>query len=167
MSSNQELALQIEGLSFEYQVGLPVLWNFDLDVTQGSICGLLGRNGCGKTTLLQCLYGMLEPEEGICRVLGHTPFHEVVPLRQRVGYVPQTPQFDLTRSAEEQLALVRELDDQLPATGSNDEMPEGFYPTLKRLVIVGYFTTETGASQTGYRITPGTFQGCVAPGGAR
>ena len=70
-------------------------------------------------------------------------------------------------SAEEQLALVRELDDQLPATGSNDEMPEGFYPTLKRLVIVGYFTTETGASQTGYRITPGTFQGCVAPGGAR
>ena len=40
-------------------------------------------------------------------------------------------------------------------------------PKIKRLVIVGYFTTETGASQTGYRITPGTFQGCVVPGGAR
>ena len=70
-------------------------------------------------------------------------------------------------SAEEQLTLVRELDDQLPAPGSDDEMPEGFYRTLKRLVIVGYFTTETGASQTGYRITPGTFEGCVVPGGAR
>jgi hypothetical protein len=63
--------------------------------------------------------------------------------------------------AEQQFALVRELDEQLPEPGSDDATPEGFYPTLKRLVLVGYFTTETGASQTGYRIMPGAFGGCV------
>ena len=34
-------------------------------------------------------------------------------------------------------------------------------------VITGYFTTQTGAAQTGYRITPGRFEGCVAPGAGR
>ena len=67
---------------------------------------------------------------------------------------------------EQQVALVRELDDQLPAPGSGDAMPEGFYPTLKRLVVTGYFTTQTGARGRGYRTVPGTFRGCVAPGDA-
>ena len=68
---------------------------------------------------------------------------------------------------QQQLALVRELDEVLPAPGSDDDVPDGFYPTLKRLVLVGYFTSEEGASQTGYRITPGTFGGCVVPGAGR
>jgi hypothetical protein len=70
-------------------------------------------------------------------------------------------------AADDRLALVASLDAQLPVPGEDGEPPEGFYPTLKRLVITGYFTTETGASQTGYRITPGTFEGCVAAGGSR
>jgi hypothetical protein len=70
-------------------------------------------------------------------------------------------------AGDEQLQLVSEYDAQLPAPGSDAAMPESFYPTLKRLVVTGYFTTETGASQTGYRITPGAFEGCVAPGAGR
>lgn len=70
-------------------------------------------------------------------------------------------------TGDEQVQIVSEYDAQLPAPGSDAEMPEGFYPMLKRLVVTGYFTTETGASQTGYRITPGAFQGCVAPGAGR
>ena len=70
-------------------------------------------------------------------------------------------------STDQQRSLVRELDEQLPAPGSSNDVPDGFYPTLKRLVVVGYFTTEQGASQTGYRITPGTFGGCTVPGATR
>ncbi|MDG2281612.1 MAG: gluconate 2-dehydrogenase subunit 3 family protein [Longimicrobiales bacterium] len=69
--------------------------------------------------------------------------------------------------AEQQFALIRALDEQLPEPGSDDAAPDGFYPTLKRLVLVGYFTTETGASQTGYRIMPGAFGGCVVSGVGR
>ena len=68
---------------------------------------------------------------------------------------------------DQQLSLVRGLDDALPAPGSGAEIPSGFYPTLKRLVLTGYFTTEVGAEQTGYRIRPGTFAGCVAPEAGR
>lgn len=81
--------------------------------------------------------------------------------RQRFGsgFVEATP--------EQQTALVQELDDALPAPGSDDEVPEGFYPTLKRFVLMGYFTTEEGASQIGYRMMPGDFGGCVVPGAGR
>jgi len=67
-------------------------------------------------------------------------------------------------SADQQHVLVSELDTQMPAPSSSEDVPDGFYPTLKRLVVVGYFTTEEGASQTGYRITPGTYLGCSVPG---
>lgn len=69
--------------------------------------------------------------------------------------------------AGQQLTLVQELDARLPVPGSRDEAPEGFYSTLKRLVVTGYFTTEVGAAQTGYRISPGTYEGCVVPGADR
>ena len=52
----------------------------------------------------------------------------------------------------------------MPEPGSSEGVPDGFYPTLKRLVVVGYFTTEEGASQTGYRIMPGSYAGCSVPG---
>ena len=67
----------------------------------------------------------------------------------------------------ERASLVAELDASLPEPGSDDEVPDGFYPTLKRLVVTGYFTTETGAALTGYRITPGAFEGCAVPGAPR
>ena len=68
---------------------------------------------------------------------------------------------------EAQLTLVGELDAALPATASPDDDLDGFYPTLKRLVLVGYFTSEEAAGQIGYRIIPGEFGGCVAPGAGR
>lgn len=70
-------------------------------------------------------------------------------------------------TVEAQLTLVRELDAALPASGSPDVELDGFYPTLKRLVLVGYFTTEEAAGQVGYRIIPGQFGGCVAPEAGR
>lgn len=85
--------------------------------------------------------------------------HETARARFGIGFVEAT--------AEQQRALVRELDDVLPEPGSGDEAPEGFYTTLKRLVLVGYFTTPEGASQTGWRLVPGMFQGCVVPGAGR
>ena len=67
-------------------------------------------------------------------------------------------------SADQQHTLVSRLDAQMPEPGSSEDVPDGFYPTLKRLVVVGYFTTEEGARQTGYRIMPGAYAGCSVPG---
>lgn len=68
-------------------------------------------------------------------------------------------------ASDEQLGLVRELDDELPRAGDATR-PTGFYPTLKRFVVTGYFTTPEGAMQTGHRLLPGMYAGCVVPGEA-
>jgi ABC-2 type transport system ATP-binding protein len=55
-------------------------------VPEGSICGLLGRNGAGKTTVMSILAGQDRPSSGEALVLGHTPF-EHAPTLTRVSYV--------------------------------------------------------------------------------
>ncbi len=57
--------------------------------------------------------------------------------------------------------LVAELDSQLPREAGGAFDRDAFYPVLKRLTLTGYFTTREGAGLAGYRLLPGTFQGCV------
>ncbi|MHC4200887.1 MAG: ABC transporter ATP-binding protein, partial [Planctomycetota bacterium] len=61
----------------------------DLTVEPGTVYGLIGRNGVGKTTALRMLMGLLRPTKGRARVLGADLMHSPRDLRQRVAYVPQ------------------------------------------------------------------------------
>ncbi len=72
------------------------LWavrDLDLTVPRGSVFGLLGANGAGKSTTIHMLMGLLVPTAGSMEVLGYNPIREAVPMRQRVGYVPETHGF--------------------------------------------------------------------------
>ena len=60
-----------------------------LTVPRGSVFGLLGSNGAGKSTTLKMLMGMLSITEGAARVLGQDVAQEWHAIRQRVGYVPE------------------------------------------------------------------------------
>ncbi len=66
-----------------------VLSNITGDVARGSIVGLLGPSGAGKTTLIKTLLGLQPQEEGTVRVLGEKPGARQ--LKQAVGYVSQAP----------------------------------------------------------------------------
>ncbi len=59
--------------------------DLDLDVPRGSIYGLLGPNGSGKTTTIRMIMGILLPDEGTVSLFGGEP--EV--RRTRVGYLPE------------------------------------------------------------------------------
>ncbi|XP_057368473.1 ABC transporter G family member 20-like [Daphnia carinata] len=67
-----------------------ILDGLDMTVKKGSIYGLLGASGCGKTTLLSCLVGRRSLNSGEILVLGHEPgtTESGVP-GPRVGYMPQ------------------------------------------------------------------------------
>ncbi|KAI9558718.1 ABC protein [Daphnia sinensis] len=67
-----------------------ILDGLDMTVKKGSIYGLLGASGCGKTTLLSCLVGRRSLNSGEILVLGHEPGtpESGVP-GPRVGYMPQ------------------------------------------------------------------------------
>ncbi|MDA1300888.1 MAG: ABC transporter ATP-binding protein [Proteobacteria bacterium] len=80
----------IELLGMERSFGdHKVLRGIDFSIAEGSITGLLGVNGTGKTTLINCVMGLLKADAGTCSVYGEDAWQASVAVRQRIGFVPQ------------------------------------------------------------------------------
>ncbi|OZG57713.1 ABC transporter, partial [Bifidobacterium myosotis] len=62
---------------------------FDLEVRQGEIFGLLGPNGSGKTTAINCILALLTYDSGTIRVFGQPMTPTSYALKRRIGIVPQ------------------------------------------------------------------------------
>ncbi|PKO23718.1 MAG: ABC transporter ATP-binding protein [Chloroflexi bacterium HGW-Chloroflexi-1] len=58
-------------------------------VEEGEIVGYLGPNGCGKTTTIRMLLGLLQPSDGHATVLGFDAFRQSEEVRARAGYMSQ------------------------------------------------------------------------------
>ena len=85
--------LRLSNVGFRYPEGSAILRGLDFALEPEERIGLLGANGCGKTTLLHLLVGLLRPTSGEIEAFGRvriaeTDFHEV---RRRVGLVFQDP----------------------------------------------------------------------------
>ncbi|MCF3144541.1 ABC transporter ATP-binding protein [Streptomyces platensis] len=65
-----EWAIETQGLTKAYRGGRRAVDGLDLAVPRGSVFGFLGPNGCGKTTTIRMLMGLIEPTAGRARVLG-------------------------------------------------------------------------------------------------
>lgn len=75
-----------------------VLRRVSLEVTRGTVLGLIGRNGAGKTTLIRTLLGLEQPDDGRALVFGEPSLGLSDATKQRIGYVPQQPDaFDWMR----------------------------------------------------------------------
>nr|WP_314660916.1 ABC transporter ATP-binding protein [uncultured Porphyromonas sp.] len=81
--------IHVQGLEFGYARSRKVFRGLGLELGQGSITGLLGRNGEGKTTLLKLLTGQLLRQSGQLEVLGHDPKRRQVPFLQQVYLLPE------------------------------------------------------------------------------
>ena len=83
------------------------LWDVDLDVPEGQCTCLLGRNGVGKTTLLQCIMGLLPLRSGEVRFDGVAV--QDLPAERRagmgIGYVPQGRQIFPLLTVRENLEI--------------------------------------------------------------
>jgi ABC-2 type transport system ATP-binding protein len=66
-----------------------VVDGLDITVPRGGVFGFLGRNGCGKTTTIRMLLGLLEPTRGSCSVLGHDSADLPPQVRARIGYLAE------------------------------------------------------------------------------
>jgi ABC-2 type transport system ATP-binding protein len=84
-SGGQEVALRLDGVTKRFGKHQAVA-GLDLQVPKGSVFGLLGPNGSGKTTTIRMIMGILIPDSGSVELLGGRPG---VVQNDRVGYLPE------------------------------------------------------------------------------
>jgi ABC-2 type transport system ATP-binding protein len=63
--------------------------HINFEVSAGEVVGYLGPNGCGKTTTIRMLLGLLAPSDGKATVLGFDAFTQSEEVRTRAGYMSQ------------------------------------------------------------------------------
>lgn len=84
----------------------PILCDLNLKIPPCSIYGLVGSSGCGKTTLIRCIWGYIKPNSGTIRTLGFVPNvnvpQSVIP-GPRMSYMPQGVCLDTCLTAHEVL----------------------------------------------------------------
>ena len=99
-------AISVEKLKKVYG-DLIAVNNLDLKIAKGTLYGMIGPNGSGKTTTIRMLVGLLKATSGKASVLG-----ENVPIKQniaRIGYMPQEMAVYTDLSVHENLELFSEL----------------------------------------------------------
>jgi len=77
-------------VAFSYVPGVEILTSVTLTLSTGAVTFILGANGTGKTTLLECLFGLRRPTRGRVDVAGRD-LHQLAPKERakRIGLVPQ------------------------------------------------------------------------------
>ena len=101
-------AIAMSGVEKRYG-DVAALAGLSLDVGAGEMFGLIGADGAGKTTAIRLMCGLLRPDAGEIRVLGHDPVRDHRALTASVGYLSQrfTLYGDLT--VDENIAFFAEI----------------------------------------------------------
>lgn len=85
--------ISVKGLVKSFEVGQTLLDGLSFDISEGECVGIMGRNGCGKTTLFRLLTGELTPDEGEITIASG----------KRLGLISQIPHYPAGYSAEDVL----------------------------------------------------------------
>jgi ABC-2 type transport system ATP-binding protein len=101
-------AVVAEGLGKRYGEQW-ALREFDLAVPTGSVLGLLGHNGAGKTTAIRILTTLASATEGNAKVVGHDVLTEPAAVRDQIGLTSQTATVDGLMSGAANLEMIGRL----------------------------------------------------------
>lgn len=102
--------IEIEGLQKNFGK-LHVLNNVSLNLEKGECVAMIGPNGCGKTTLIKSILGMVVPDKGKISFDGKNVLHQHA-YRDRIGYMPQIGRYPENMSIEGILNTVKSLRDK-------------------------------------------------------
>ncbi|WP_112479273.1 urea ABC transporter ATP-binding subunit UrtE [Vibrio variabilis] len=125
--------LQIQSLNQFYGES-HTLWDLDMSIPEGKCTVLMGRNGVGKTTLLQCIMGLVKVNSGDIQLHGESLLKHDAESRPRmgIGYVPQGRQIFPMLTVQENLEV------GLPIRAKGDrKIPEfifDLFPVLKEML---------------------------------
>ena len=118
---------------------LKALGGVSLDIEQGEFFGLLGPNGAGKTTLISSLAGLVRPDSGCVKVMGHDVIRDFREARRLLGVVPQELVFDPFFNVRETLSIqsgyfgIRKNDDWIDEILENLDLTNKADVNMRRL----------------------------------
>lgn len=103
--SEPTTAVTVDRLCLRYGP-VTMLDDLSFSIARGSVLGVVGRNGAGKSSLLQCLLGLTVPQGGGSSVLGCPSLALTDDVKARLGYVAQTPELFEWLRVHEQISLI-------------------------------------------------------------
>lgn len=90
--------LECRDLTKSYKKNFPVLYNFNINIPAGKIIGLLGPNGCGKSTLMKLISGLLQADSGEITIAGNPVGEKSKAL---ISYLPERTYFSSNMKVSE------------------------------------------------------------------
>lgn len=105
MIDSDELVIETQNLGKRYK-DVQALQGLNLQVRRNSIFGFLGPNGAGKTTTIRLLLMLARPTSGSARIFGLDVQRDSIAIRQRLGYLSQSPRFYEHLSARQVLRFI-------------------------------------------------------------
>ncbi|MBO7222679.1 MAG: ABC transporter ATP-binding protein [Kiritimatiellae bacterium] len=98
--------LECKHLSKSYKKNCPVLCDLNLEIPAGKIVGLLGPNGCGKSTLIKLISGLLQPTSGEIFVDGHEVGEHSNAV---ISYLPERTYFSSDMKVQELVKFFKDF----------------------------------------------------------
>jgi NitT/TauT family transport system ATP-binding protein len=120
-----------------------------VEIREGELVAVLGKTGCGKSTMFNLISGLIEPTEGRIRIAGHDPFREFAWFRGKVGIVFQNDRLMPWRTAldnvalgleilkvsqEQRYAIARDWLERLGLAGHEDDYPHALSGGMRQRV---------------------------------
>ena len=87
---------------------LDVLKDIDLECNKGQCIALIGPNGCGKTTLIKSILGMVLPDKGNIEYEGKSVLGEYL-YREKIGYMPQIGRYPDNMTIAQIILMIRQI----------------------------------------------------------
>lgn len=111
-----------------------ILENVDFACQKGQICGVVGRNGSGKTMLMKCICGFVKPTSGEIQVDGQV-IGKDIDFIPNAGIIIETPGFIPNYSGYKNLQLLASIQNRIDKTRIREVMQMvGLDPDMKRSV---------------------------------
>lgn len=130
--------VEAKKINFCYRESNNILMDIDFSIYPGQLISLLGPNGVGKSTFLNCICGLLKPQSGTVQLCGHDIFKKSrKSIAQSIAYVPQKTTVSFDYSVKDFVVMGRTAHMSMLATPTREDF-EKANAAMKELGIIDF-----------------------------
>ena len=137
------LAIKINNLSKQYRNTLAVK-NINFKINKGTIIGLLGPNGCGKSTTIGMMLGLIKPTSGTVVINGQNIENNRTSLLEKMNFISPYAELPKKLTVEENLKVYGRL-------YGVKNLKDKIYNLMKKLNLTQFITRKTGELSSGQK----------------